>query len=298
MRPATAPAGLRGDLSRGVRCLDWRARTHAVSGQPAVGRQHPALYRCVQKCWRRRGAGANRSLRCRRRERRCRLASRIARGREADRRLSPWRRNRCGGGFRPKTSLRRALAPRGGDRGQPGHRRRTDRRPSRGVRVRQLPAGNGLPWESSSRRGHQDPRTVRQGGQTAVLAKLGADRKRINRRVTPTNPGVTRDFMIAASEPAETTRHPGSRLEVFAHLPAAGLDLVRGPIAHLGNYRSEFVARRKWLDEASFADIVALWQFLPGPASSQVAISIGMLRAGLAGGSRRGSASRCHRRCQ
>jgi len=90
--------------------------------------------------------------------------------------------------------------------------------------------------------------------------------------------------MIAASEPAETTRHPGSRLEVLRIFLRLGLTSFGGPIAHLGNYRSEFVARRKWLDEASFADIVALWQFLPGPASSQVAISIGMLRAGLAGG--------------
>jgi chromate transporter len=90
--------------------------------------------------------------------------------------------------------------------------------------------------------------------------------------------------MIAASEPAETTRHPGSPLEVLRIFLRLGLTSFGGPIAHLGYYRSEFVSRRKWLDEASFADIVALCQFLPGPASSQVAISIGMLRAGLAGG--------------
>jgi chromate transporter len=89
--------------------------------------------------------------------------------------------------------------------------------------------------------------------------------------------------MIAASEPAETTRHPGSPREVLRVFLRLGLTSLGGPIAHLGYDRSEFVARRKWLDEASFADIVALCQFLPGPASSQVAISIGMLRAGLAG---------------
>ncbi|MFI4948261.1 MAG: chromate efflux transporter [Alphaproteobacteria bacterium] len=62
-----------------------------------------------------------------------------------------------------------------------------------------------------------------------------------------------------------------------------GLTSFGGPVAHLGYYRAELVQRRKWLDEAAFADIVALCQFLPGPASSQVGISIGILRAGLSG---------------
>src|SRR4051812_2678928 len=57
-----------------------------------------------------------------------------------------------------------------------------------------------------------------------------------------------------------------------------------GPVAHFGYFRGEFVERRKWLDERSYADIVALCQFLPGPASSQTGIAIGMLRGGLAGG--------------
>ncbi len=54
-------------------------------------------------------------------------------------------------------------------------------------------------------------------------------------------------------------------------------------MAHLGYFRTEFVARRQWLDEPAYADIVALCQFLPGPASSQVGMIIGLLRAGLAG---------------
>ncbi|HYS48686.1 MAG TPA: chromate efflux transporter, partial [Xanthobacteraceae bacterium] len=54
-------------------------------------------------------------------------------------------------------------------------------------------------------------------------------------------------------------------------------------VAHLGYFREEFVVRRKWLDEASYGDIVALCQFLPGPASSQVGITLGILRAGLPG---------------
>lgn len=56
-----------------------------------------------------------------------------------------------------------------------------------------------------------------------------------------------------------------------------------GPVAHLGYLREEFVVRRRWVDDAAFADVVALCQFLPGPASSQVVYALGMQRAGLAG---------------
>ncbi|WP_232766446.1 chromate efflux transporter [Geminisphaera colitermitum] len=56
-----------------------------------------------------------------------------------------------------------------------------------------------------------------------------------------------------------------------------------GPVAHLGYLRDEFVARRHWLDDEAYADLVALCQFLPGPASSQVVFALGMQRAGLAG---------------
>lgn len=56
-----------------------------------------------------------------------------------------------------------------------------------------------------------------------------------------------------------------------------------GPIAHLGYFREEFVERRRWVDDAHYADVVALCQFLPGPASSQVVFALGMQRAGLAG---------------
>ena len=86
----------------------------------------------------------------------------------------------------------------------------------------------------------------------------------------------------AAEERAE---HPRSGfIEILSIFLRLGLTSFGGPVAHLGYFRTEFVARRKWLEEAAFADIVALCQFLPGPASSQVAISIGMLRAGLPGG--------------
>jgi chromate transporter len=82
-----------------------------------------------------------------------------------------------------------------------------------------------------------------------------------------------------------TAQHErSSPLEVFRIFLRLGLTSFGGPVAHLGYFRAEFVARRKWLDEPAFADIVALCQFLPGPASSQTGMSIGILRAGLPGG--------------
>jgi chromate transporter len=63
-----------------------------------------------------------------------------------------------------------------------------------------------------------------------------------------------------------------------------GLTSFGGPIAHLGYFRNEYIQKRKWLDERSYADLVALCQFLPGPASSQVGIGIGVMRAGVIGG--------------
>lgn len=76
----------------------------------------------------------------------------------------------------------------------------------------------------------------------------------------------------------------GSVLEVLRVSTKLGLTSFGGPVAHLGYFRDEYVTRRKWLDEKSYADLVALCQFLPGPASSQVGISIGMMRAGWLGG--------------
>jgi chromate transporter len=72
-------------------------------------------------------------------------------------------------------------------------------------------------------------------------------------------------------------------LEVFLVFLKLGLTSFGGPVAHLGYFREEFVARRKWLDEASYVDIVALCQFLPGPASSQVGLAVGLSRAGYPG---------------
>ncbi|NGM82041.1 chromate transporter [Paenibacillus sp. 7124] len=73
-------------------------------------------------------------------------------------------------------------------------------------------------------------------------------------------------------------------LEVLKVSTRLGFTSFGGPIAHLGYFHHEYIRRRKWMDEHSYADLVALCQFLPGPASSQVGIGIGVVRAGLLGG--------------
>jgi len=90
-----------------------------------------------------------------------------------------------------------------------------------------------------------------------------------------------------AASPGTARMNPstvrGSAAEVFAAFLKLGLTSFGGPVAHLGYFREEFVARRGWLDERAYADLVALCQFLPGPASSQVGMAIGLSRAGYAG---------------
>src|SRR5919198_164114 len=82
---------------------------------------------------------------------------------------------------------------------------------------------------------------------------------------------------------ALTADQRGSAWEVLLVFLRLGLTSFGGPVAHLGYFRDEFVVRRKWLDEKAYADLVALCQFLPGPASSQVGMAIGLTRAGYAG---------------
>ena len=88
----------------------------------------------------------------------------------------------------------------------------------------------------------------------------------------------------AIGQAVDTEQPRGSALEVFAVALRLGVTSFGGPIAHLGYFRTEYVQRRAWLDEATYADLVALAQLLPGAASSKVGISIGVLRAGLPGG--------------
>jgi len=79
----------------------------------------------------------------------------------------------------------------------------------------------------------------------------------------------------------ETRSDPqGTPGEVFLAFLKLGLTSFGGPIAHLGYFREELVTRRRWIDEAGYADLVALCQFLPGPASSQVGFALGLMRAG------------------
>ncbi len=75
----------------------------------------------------------------------------------------------------------------------------------------------------------------------------------------------------------------GPALEVLRAFFKLGVSSFGGPIAHIGYFREEFVVRRRWLEDAAFSDLVALCQFLPGPASSQVGFSIGLMRAGYRG---------------
>src|SRR6201993_4177556 len=76
----------------------------------------------------------------------------------------------------------------------------------------------------------------------------------------------------------------GTPIEVLLAFGKLGISSFGGPIAHIGYFRQEFVVRRPWLDEQAYTDLVALCQFLPGPASSQVGFSLGLMRAGYLGG--------------
>lgn len=82
----------------------------------------------------------------------------------------------------------------------------------------------------------------------------------------------------------EASPHHTGAATVFLVFLRLGLTSFGGPVAHIGYFRDEFVTRRKWLTERAYADLVALCQFLPGPASSQVGMGIGLARGGFAGG--------------
>jgi chromate transporter len=89
---------------------------------------------------------------------------------------------------------------------------------------------------------------------------------------------------IATHSDGAKERRSGSPLEVLLVFLKLGVTCFGGPIAHIGYFREEFVVRRRWLDEQAYADLVALCQFLPGPASSQVGFALGLMRAGYRGG--------------
>jgi chromate transporter len=89
---------------------------------------------------------------------------------------------------------------------------------------------------------------------------------------------------MTVTTPIKDRDQPGSAFEVLLAFAKLGVSCFGGPIAHIGYFRQEFVVRRRWLDERPYADLVALCQFLPGPASSQVGFSLGLMRAGYLGG--------------
>jgi chromate transporter len=91
--------------------------------------------------------------------------------------------------------------------------------------------------------------------------------------------------LVESEEPQMTLKSDDDRkpLSVFLIFLRLGLTSFGGPIAHLGYFREEFVSRRNWLSERSYADLVALCQFLPGPASSQVGLALGLSRSGYRG---------------
>jgi chromate transporter len=92
------------------------------------------------------------------------------------------------------------------------------------------------------------------------------------------------DHVETAAAETLRGRQRNALLEVLWVSTRLGLTSFGGPIAHLGYFHDEYVKRKKWIDEQSYADLVALCQFLPGPASSQVGIAIGIARARLLGG--------------
>ena len=95
------------------------------------------------------------------------------------------------------------------------------------------------------------------------------------------------DALQASTRPepphAASQNEDRSAWAVFLIFLRLGLTSFGGPVAHLAYFRAEFVSRRHWLSERSYSDLVALCQFLPGPASSQVGIALGLSRAGYGG---------------
>lgn len=98
------------------------------------------------------------------------------------------------------------------------------------------------------------------------------------------SPAASIPLSSASSSETQVQAQAGSALEVFFCFLRLGLTSFGGPIAHLGYFRRALVERRGWVTEAVYADLVALAQFLPGPASSQVGFALGVSRAGLWGG--------------
>jgi chromate transporter len=124
------------------------------------------------------------------------------------------------------------------------------------------------------------------GGRWSVDALLSSHKspgpKVIDVRAREQEPGVPHHVGPGAVSGESTSARPTKPGvgEVFRAFLKLGVTSFGGPIAHLGYFHEEFVARRRWIDEQGYADLVALCQFLPGPASSKVGFSLGLLRGG------------------
>lgn len=97
-------------------------------------------------------------------------------------------------------------------------------------------------------------------------------------------PDPSSSSMTTAGSAPTATQAAGTVGEVLRAFTWLGLTCFGGPIAHLGYFRTEFVERRRWLSDRAYADLVGLCQFLPGPASSKLGFSLGLMRAGYLGG--------------
>ena len=131
-------------------------------------------------------------------------------------------------------------------------------------------------WPTSRDRAPINPDTATATGHQTADEAEDADLEKMQGR----SPRIELSVHATESKPGLLHGSPGHVFLVFLKL---GLTSFGGPVAHLGYFHEEFVARRRWLDARSYADLVALCQFLPGPASSQVGLAIGLSRAGYAG---------------
>jgi chromate transporter len=119
---------------------------------------------------------------------------------------------------------------------------------------------------------------------------------RFRRQNVARAPELVNNTSHASGSPAHAAARSGSTADVFAAFLRLGLTSFGGPIAHLGCLHEEFAVRRKWLDEKTYVDLVALSQFLPRPASSKVGIAFAAIARRLCGGAgRRGWSSRSAR---
>src|SRR6516162_7523066 len=129
---------------------------------------------------------------------------------------------------------------------------------------------------------------IASSGTTRIASRTGPTGRKTTKTTTmrtrTDGMGHLRDDHAQTRLKAAPETREGNALEVLRVFLKLGLSSFGGPIAHIGYFREEFVTRRRWLDEQAYADLVALCQFLPGPASSQVGFSIGLIRAGYLGG--------------